>query len=237
VSAEGSSGPVQYAALLDRWRQHLDILGIVCVWAPPSHLVDFVADAAGVAHTLGLSRVLSPLVPESALQPYRAIGMTVLERVATYRGVPSQVRGAEPPEGIEIRLATASDVAHIAEVDSACFFDLWRFGVPEITQSVRDGWVMVAEDEQGVAGYASLLVNREIATLGRLGVAPRARRRGIGGALLSAIATLAATMGATEITICTQMSNQEARLLYRKAGLTEVPEPYALAVTNVRQTR
>jgi ribosomal protein S18 acetylase RimI-like enzyme len=68
-------------------------------------------------------------------------------------------------------------------------------------------------------------------------VAPRARRRGIGGALLSAIATLAARMSATDITICTQMSNQEARMLYRKVGLTELPEPFALAVTNLRQTR
>ncbi len=51
---------------------------------------------------------------------------------------------------------------------------------------------------------------------------------------MSDAARYAERSAAVEVTLCTQATNTEARALYRRAGFTEVLEPYVLAVTEGR---
>jgi ribosomal protein S18 acetylase RimI-like enzyme len=220
------------AAVLDRWRQHLPVLAIRGVWAPATQIPLFVRDALEVGRQLCLEQVLSPLISRDLLPGYEAAGMRVLEEIVAFRARPEDIATREFPDDVEVRRANPADAAGIVEVDRHSFFPFWRYGEFEIDEALRDGRVVVVGFSDTVVGYSILTMSRGIAMLARVAVLPGLRGRGIGGALVSDAARYAEKSAAVEVTLCTQATNQEARALYRNAGLTEVVEPYVLAVTD-----
>jgi [ribosomal protein S18]-alanine N-acetyltransferase len=219
------------AAVLDRWRHNMPILAVRGVWAPTAEIPVFVSDALDLGRQMGLDRVLSPLVSRDLLPAYEKAGMYVLEEIVAFRARPGDIHHAGLAEEFGVRRADPSDVPGIIDVDRHSFFPFWRYGEFEIDEALRDGRVVVVCDQQDLVAYSILTMSRGVAMLARIAVLPRYRGRGIAKALLSDVARYAERSSAVEVTLCTQATNAEACGLYRRAGLTEVTEPYVLAVT------
>ena len=85
--------------------------------------------------------------------------------------------------------------------------------------------IVVAEDEQGICGTAQLILalpenQPHRADLAKMLVHRRARRRGIGAAVLKAAEDLARQLGKTLLVLDT--ASQDAERLYERAGWTKV---------------
>jgi ribosomal-protein-alanine N-acetyltransferase len=222
------------AALLGRWKRHLDVLAIRGVWAAERDIPEFVRDATVQAAEHGFRRVLSPLLPELFLGPYRSAGMRVAHRIVAIQGHPELVLPHDPPQGVTIREGTAADIEAVASVDSASFDEFWRWNTVELRGFLGTERMTVAEASGGaIIGYTLATVSRGAATLSRLAAAPQARRAGVGSAMLFEVARWAVWQGAVTFSLCTQADNTASRRLYSRAGLTEIPERYAFAIKDV----
>jgi len=223
------------ASLLGPWRDHLGVLAIRGVWSQERHVGDFAIDAMEQARSHGFSSVLSPLLPEVLLRGYVNAGMRVAQRIVAIQGHPEIILPAQPPIGVRIRPATEADITAVARLDSACFEEFWRYSAPEFRDLSRVERMAVAEAEGGaLIGYTLATVSRGAATLSRLATAPHARRCGIGRALLVESVSWALQQGAVTLSLCTQEENSASRAMYASAGLSELPERYALACADVR---
>jgi GNAT superfamily N-acetyltransferase len=85
--------------------------------------------------------------------------------------------------------------------------------------------IVVAEDEQGICGTAQLILSLpenqpHRADLAKMLVHRRARRRGIGAAVLKAVEDLARQLGKTLLVLDT--ASQDAERLYERAGWIKV---------------
>ena len=223
------------AALLGRWKRHLDVLAIRGVWCAERDIPDFVDDTVALAAEHGFGRVLSPLVPELFLGPYRSAGMKVAQRIVAMQGHPELVLPADPPIGVTIRPGTADDIDAVARLDEASFDEFWRWNREDLLGFLDVERLAVAEASGGaIIGYTLATVSRGAATLSRLATAPHARRAGVGRALLAEAAAWTVWQGAVTFSLCTQQDNPASRALYAQAGLREIAERYAFAVRDVK---
>jgi ribosomal-protein-alanine N-acetyltransferase len=214
------------AAVLERWRSHLDILAIKGLWCAERDLAAALADIRTVARDQGFGRVLSPLVVDSAVGPYARAGMRPAETIVALR---TDIRRlpAEPPEtpdGVGVRLGDASVLGDLAALDAACFPEFWRYGRDSLDRMLDDGRLLVASVSDQVVGYTWCTMDRGVGTLGRIAVLPGHRRRGLGGWLLGDALAHMARGGAEVLSLCTQEDNAASRSLYARAGLRELPE-------------
>lgn len=223
------------AALLGRWKAHLDVLAMRGVWCSERHVPDFAADAVAVAHAQGFGRVLSPLVPLEFLVPYEASDFAVVQRIVAIQGRADAVAPAEPPADVRIRRGSADDVPALASLDAACFDEFWRWDAEDLLGFLGTERLALAETDSGqLVGYTLATVHRGAATLTRLGTLPQWRRRGVGRALLGESAAWARRAGAETFALCTQEANAASRALYSAAGLTELDVRYGLAMRDAK---
>lgn len=217
------------ATIVARWRQHLDLLWIRGLWAPPQRIGGWLAELGRVAGVSGLSRVVSPLLTVPQLAPYLDAGLEIGDLIVALQAAPALVRPIPPPDGVTLREGTVHDLSEALVVDAESFAEFWRYGRPELAEAAEHGRFVVAESEGKVVGYTLCTVGRASAVLSRIAVAPSARRSGIASALLARVASDVRRTGATAITLCTQESNEASRALYRSVGFVEVDERYAMA--------
>jgi GNAT superfamily N-acetyltransferase len=96
---------------------------------------------------------------------------------------------------------------------------------------LRKGRIIVAAEEEGLVGYALLLVRPNLVTGGdghdinHLFVVEWRRRAGIGRALIAAARGISAMENAELLTIGTHPANHDAQGAYRGMGLEELPVP------------
>lgn len=224
------------AALLRRWKRHLDVLAISGVWAAERHVPAFVADAFAVARARGFSRVLSPLLPEALLGGYYSAGMRPVQRIIGIQGHPRLVLPADPPLGVSIRRGGAADIPAVALIDAASFDEFWQWNEDDLVDFLAEERLAVAEANGGaIIGYTLATVIRGAATLTRLATAPHARNAGVGRALLAEAAAWSVSAGAVTFALCTQEANTASRSLYGAAGLSELDERYAFAMGEVAE--
>lgn len=213
------------AAILERWREHLDILAMRAIWASSGSLVDAIADLRTLAGDRGFSRLLSPLVVQEARGPYLRAGFEQIERLVAYRVPASDVADRAPaaPEGVRLRVAEARDLAAIDEIDRGCFEPFWAYGPGRLSALLATEIVTVAESSDGVIGYTLSTIERGSGTLGRIAVSADHRGRGIGSALLGGSMRALVRSGAGSIGLCAREANTTARAMYRAAGMRELP--------------
>ncbi|MBN2248618.1 MAG: GNAT family N-acetyltransferase [Coriobacteriia bacterium] len=214
-------------AVLDRWRDHLDLLAIEALWCPHRDLPAAVTDLHVCATDHGFSGLVSPPVLEADVPFYRAAGLTIremLETLETTLGPSAQT--AEPGMSM-VRAASPTDISAILEVDAACFTPFWRYDRRLLERFCAAGGLAVAEHDGRCLGYTLVTVDRGTAVLGRLCVEPQSRRRGVGMHLLRSALERACAADARHVTLSTQGDNAAALSLYRAAGFRLTGRRYA----------
>ena len=104
-----------------------------------------------------------------------------------------------------------------------------RAALQAILADPKKGTIFIARDGRQVVAMASLLYTVSTAEGGRaalfedLVVAPEQRKRGIGEALLKHVVAEARKEGVLRITLLTDMQNERAQAMYRRAGFVGSP--------------
>jgi ribosomal protein S18 acetylase RimI-like enzyme len=213
------------------WRKSGNLLAIRGVWAAAARIPALVEQTAVFASERGYTHMLSPLLSASAFTGYESAGMQVRERIVAVQGFAAEIAPGDPTSAVAIRSARPDDLNALVGLDAECFDRFWRYGIAELTYSLQGERMMVAFGAGGgLAGYSTCTLHGASATLGRLAVAPAARRSGVARALLAEAASWAAGQQAYALTLCTQQGNTASRRLYSAAGLFELPESYVLGI-------
>ena len=134
--------------------------------------------------------------------------------------------------------ATAKDLPQMVELLTVLFTDEAEFqpnadkqrrALEQILANPTIGTLYVAREGKRVVAMASLLYTISTAEGGKaawfedLVVHPDERKRGIGEALLKHVVTQARAAGITRITLLTDMQNERAQAMYRRAGFVGSP--------------
>ena len=136
---------------------------------------------------------------------------------------------------VVVREATAEDVEALHALALELADALGDRGPrPEATQArllelleEPRAWVLVAEDEKGVVGAASLWAKPDLAhgdivvEVPMLVVSKNARRQGIGRLLVEKMQSIATAENATLIELVATRENDAARAFYRSLGFVE----------------
>lgn len=214
------------AAVLVRWREHLDLLAMRGVWCSERRLPLVLEDLRAVARQQGFGRLLSPLLPEDAARPYLDDGMQPVQRIIVLRCLlRRRPRLLESPAGpaVTLRLGTPADLPAVLAVDNAAFEPFWAYDRQMLARYCATERLGLAEAHGEVVGYTLGTVRRGEGSLGRLAVRPDVQGRGIGAVLLEDALAFLERDGADRVTLCTQAENARSRSLYRHAGFDEVP--------------
>jgi ribosomal protein S18 acetylase RimI-like enzyme len=139
---------------------------------------------------------------------------------------------------IRFDLAKPSDLPRLVELLGILFeseaefladAEKQRTGLQAILTDPVKGKIFVAREGREVIAMASLLYTISTAEGGKaalfedLVVAPEHRKRGIGAALLKHVIEHARAEGVLRITLLTDMQNERAQAMYRRAGFVGSP--------------
>ncbi len=122
-----------------------------------------------------------------------------------------------------VRPATDEDAAAIAEVFLASGREAWGVAGDEATEMEPprlNGGELVAEDEDGIVGFAVI----EDCAVELLFTHPRAWGRGAGRALLVAAEAALRDAGCAEVTLWTEERNTSSRRVYQASGWRKTKE-------------
>ena len=121
-----------------------------------------------------------------------------------------------------LRPLTAADLPAAAALEAACFSHPWteRQLAADLDNDLLSLWAAEGEDE-ALLGYAEVRAVLDEGTLERIAVAPAARRRGIGEALLARLIREGRGRLAF-LTLEVRAGNAPAIGLYEKLGFREV---------------
>jgi ribosomal-protein-alanine N-acetyltransferase len=141
------------------------------------------------------------------------------------------VIGAARPS-VGVRHAVGTDLELVGAIERASFSDPWSveslasaLALPHarffVAEEVRAGW---AGRGSGAAllGYVVALLYGAEGEIADLAVAPAARRRGVGGALLDRVVATAMEAGVRALYLEVRESNVAARALYASRGFDMV---------------
>lgn len=117
---------------------------------------------------------------------------------------------------------TAAHVPQIAALERCCFSDPWsETSIRTELDNPISRW-LVAEEDGRVVGYVGAQKVPPEADVMNLAVAPAERGRGLGAALLEALAARLQGDGITALFLEVRVSNTPARSLYAAQGFVEV---------------
>lgn len=124
---------------------------------------------------------------------------------------------------VRTRLAAASDLADVAALDLEAFgASAWSVDAVRAELEGAGRTVLVAEDEGGVLGFASVLMAGDVADLTRIVVTPTHRRRGLATALLAGSVDAARDRGATRLLLEVSVDNTAALAMYAAHGFDRI---------------
>ncbi|MDQ8165633.1 MAG: ribosomal protein S18-alanine N-acetyltransferase [Gemmatimonadota bacterium] len=125
--------------------------------------------------------------------------------------------------GVVIRTARAADVDAIHAIEVASFTDPWkRVGFRDLILAGAATVIVAADAADTPVGFGILVAAADEAEIANVAVAPDARRRGIGAALVDHLLAVAEHAGAAAIYLEVRESNVAARALYGAKGFCDV---------------
>lgn len=214
VITDGHGGIV----IVDKWRDHLNILAVLGVWGGSFHFHGLIKAAFSIARFRGYGQVLSPLVAKSLAADYESFGMVVRETLLAIEFDVGEVERCAPKSstGIVIRPAVAEDVPAVLRLDHCCFESFWAYDIPKLVSALVEQRFMVGEDNGTIIGYTLSTLERDSGTVGRVAVDPESRRKGAGSALFGDAVRFLRRAGADTIHLCTQTGNTTSRAFYSR---------------------
>lgn len=139
---------------------------------------------------------------------------------------------ASPSTALTIRRCVPQDLERIASIERASFSDPWSFETFSAALALRHMRFLVAEEggrdggaggaAPALVGYVVALVMADEGEIADVAVAPSARCRGIGRALLERIMADVMEVGLRALYLEVRESNAAARALYRSLGFEQV---------------
>lgn len=119
-----------------------------------------------------------------------------------------------------IRTLTAADLDAVVALERAAQDLHHPWSAKQLLEELQhaDARVLGVWDDEGLVGYAAFRRIAHEAWLLNLAVHPRARRRGLGRALVEEGALWVASLGITELWLEVRASNAPARALYERLG-------------------
>ena len=123
---------------------------------------------------------------------------------------------------MQIRPMTTEDCAQVAAIETMSFSMPWSLHA--FTEASRNPnyRFLVAEESGEILGYCGFVYVLDEAEIPNVCVSPEARRRGVGTALMQALAEQARTLGILTLYLEVRQSNTAAQKLYRRMGFEEV---------------
>jgi len=142
------------------------------------------------------------------------------------------------PSQVEVRPARLSECAEIAALAKELLPEAWTEGQLSSEIALPEGRVWVARSGPALAGF--LVARRELDELHVLltGVAPEARRHGIGSRLIEAL--VAGERGLIRAHLEVRESNRDAQSFYARLGFTAIgrrPRHYSAGEAAVLMSR
>lgn len=127
------------------------------------------------------------------------------------------------PEGIEIRALRREDIRSVVAIESEAFTTPWQESTFEALLE-REGveLMVMADDDDGVIGYAVLWVILDQGELANLALTTSRRGAGLGSHLLRHVLARARERGVGKLFLEVRASNQRAIELYRSFGFEDV---------------
>jgi ribosomal protein S18 acetylase RimI-like enzyme len=136
----------------------------------------------------------------------------------------------EPAKSADLpRLVELLGILFESEAEFAANPEKQRAALQALLAEPGKGRIFVARDGRQVVAMASLLYTVSTAEGGKaaifedLVVSPEHRKRGIGEALLRHVVAEARKEGVLRITLLTDMQNERAQAMYRRAGFVGSP--------------
>ena len=126
------------------------------------------------------------------------------------------------PAAPQIRLASGADLDLLAGLYGHAFGEPYTRPAVEILLSAAGAWALVAECDRTPCGFIIARIAADEAEILSLGVAPPARRAGVGRALLDAAIACIKVANARRIFLEVGEDNPAAQSLYRRAGFATV---------------
>lgn len=123
--------------------------------------------------------------------------------------------------GLVLDLLSSDDLARVLEIEEASFTLPWSRGVfVDQIRTRQHSWCVCLRDEETreVLGYAIFWSAAAEIHLMNIAVAPEARRKGCGDALLRAVLHMGVQLDADRVVLEVRVSNAVAIRLYEKYG-------------------
>jgi len=123
---------------------------------------------------------------------------------------------------MRLRQADPADLPALTRLEQETLENPWTTEQLAEELARPDSRCLVAEEGGAVTGYALARLAAGVLELLRIGVSPAHRRRGVGGALLTAVVEAARHGGAEEIWLEVRAGNRAAIALYERGGFSRV---------------
>ncbi|MEN9816303.1 MAG: hypothetical protein RLZ32_183 [Gemmatimonadota bacterium] len=125
--------------------------------------------------------------------------------------------------GVEVRPATAADLATVGAIEAVAFSDPWS---PEAFQALlgkpQVAWTVAAASDGSVVGYCILLLAGSEGDVANIATAPGWRGRGVAHLLLAEACRTARQRGGEALFLEVREGNAPARALYARHGFQPV---------------
>jgi len=159
---------------------------------------------------------------------YETLGWDVIDHVVYYRFQPAGI-DPQPFPGL-IRPVIPEDLPTLLAIDQAAFGWLWQESESSLRAYLKYDYrvIELAEFAGRPVGYLAANSRARAANIDRLAVLPDQQGKGIGRALLTRTLAGFRRRGLMEITLNTQVTNDQSRRLYEGLGFVPIGEPRPL---------
>lgn len=121
-----------------------------------------------------------------------------------------------------VREMMQQDLEEVSLLETAIFTMPWSKAGFEASLSMENSIFLVAEEEGRILGYCGMVLSIEEGEITNVAVAPDARCRGIGDALLREMIRRGKEQGCEKIVLEVRVSNETAIRLYQKHQFVSV---------------
>ena len=121
-----------------------------------------------------------------------------------------------------VREATSEDAPRLCEIEKECFSLPWSEKSLSDFIENQNTEMLVAEDNDGIIGYAGAYLLVDEADIANIAVTARARRRGVASKLLNELETALCRHNINSATLEVRQSNFNAITLYSAKGYEQI---------------